>query len=305
MESLRGIGVEIQKKIESGITKTKEWVGHKIDKLEASTKNLCNMRSKMTELIQLRKTLPAEVTAMSKVQVGEYNKLNAKMAKLEKKIETASKILEGKQKKLESKLEKLEKKGQSSEMQGLFGSNNKSIKKQKDKLQREKVKTEDKIKIISQIKDMQEKAKPREVLVEKLDTSVGEKEAGFKKMKELFGGEEKFNELPVLDIGKREGKSGYIDFIEPEEMTAPIMRGRDSHDREFFTIRAENNRGDRVCHTFFQRHPQGSSWTHVSAGSSLIGVSGYIIDGGKVYVEKYNKVKEFMQNGKNEYYTVC
>ena len=62
--------------------------------------------------------------------------------------------------------------------------------------------------------------------------------------------------LPVLNTGARNGRTGYIDYIQPEEMTAPIMRGVDNQNRHFVVIRARNSQGTLSCQTFFQFWPQ-------------------------------------------------
>lgn len=64
---------------------------------------------------------------------------------------------------------------------------------------------------------------------------------------------------PILDIGCRRGKTDYIDFIQSEEVTAPIMRGVDCHGRKFLVIRGHCKIGDTenitpMFGTYFQRY---------------------------------------------------
>ena len=66
----------------------------------------------------------------------------------------------------------------------------------------------------------------------------------------LFGGRAAFQRLPLLDIGDRSNeRTSHIDFIRTNEITAPVMRGRDKFGREFFTIRATRgiSRRSRLC----------------------------------------------------------
>jgi hypothetical protein len=51
--------------------------------------------------------------------------------------------------------------------------------------------------------------------------------------------------LPILDLGDRRGATSYIDFIQNEEMTAPIMRFKDVHNRPgiAFLIQVGNYHG--------------------------------------------------------------
>lgn len=74
--------------------------------------------------------------------------------------------------------------------------------------------------------------------------------------------------LPVLDLGSRNGHTGYIDFIQPEEMSSPIMRGEDDNGRPFVAIRYMYQ--EQLCvETLFRRYTTGSTWT--SGGGSVIG----------------------------------
>jgi len=102
------------------------------------------------------------------------------------------------------------------------------------------------------------------------------------KIRKLFGGRKGFEKLPILDIGDRVGVTGYIDFIKPEEMTTPIMRGKDVSGRNFFTFRARHkalyfvnffsflarSSGDNklMCQTIFQRDTNSSSWVSGAKG---------------------------------------
>ncbi len=59
--------------------------------------------------------------------------------------------------------------------------------------------------------------------------------------------------LPILNIGDRMGVTGYLDFIKGEEITSPVMKGRDIYGRKFFVIKVIIN--NIICmQTFFQRY---------------------------------------------------
>lgn len=113
--------------------------------------------------------------------------------------------------------------------------------------------------------------------------------------KKILGNRNAFEKLPILDIGNREGSTGYIDFIKPEEMTAPIMRGKDKYGREFFIIRARINGGEVVTQTFFRRYTKENTWS--DANTSIIQHSGYIMDLGKVNLRPYNELKTLIKTG--------
>lgn len=76
------------------------------------------------------------------------------------------------------------------------------------------------------------------------------------KVCDVLGGMEAVLNMPVLDLGDREGLTGYIDFIQPSEVGAPIMSGLDKYNRPFFTLRIQYGpRPDMVyVETLFQRY---------------------------------------------------
>ena len=69
--------------------------------------------------------------------------------------------------------------------------------------------------------------------------------------------------VPRLNLGERVGHTGYIDFISPKDMTAPIMTGRDVYGRNFIAIcvdiygKDDKFLGSSVG-TFFERYSDSS-----------------------------------------------
>lgn len=114
----------------------------------------------------------------------------------------------------------------------------------------------------------------------------------------LFGGEGAFEKLPIIDIGEREGNTGYIDFITPEDMSAPIMRGEDKHQREFFVIKVVDENGKQYCQAFFN-HFKGMHWTNGSKPlMDFMDVNGYLIDDGVIKDKNaYAQLRSLIQNG--------
>lgn len=90
-----------------------------------------------------------------------------------------------------------------------------------------------------------------------------DQQTAFTAMKEAFGGEAAFNQLSVLDIGNRMGSTGYIDFLQTGDLTAPIMRGQDRYGRPFISIKLRDraSRLESVI-TFFQRYDEGGRWSY-------------------------------------------
>ena len=102
----------------------------------------------------------------------------------------------------------------------------------------------------------------------------------------LFGGIKKMALLPTLKWKyKYEGSTGYIDRINPEDLQYTIMRGIDSCNRPFISIKIIDKFRSKVMNveTIFQRYSNSKlSWTHGTNGISFINESGYIISGGKL-----------------------
>lgn len=117
----------------------------------------------------------------------------------------------------------------------------------------------------------------------------------------LFGGKEAFEKLPILDIGNREGNTGYIDFITANEMKAPIMRGKDKYQREFFVIKARDETGESYCQAFFQER-KGLNWTDGVKHYPIFDTYSYFIEDGKlkgeINMKTYESLKSLIQTGK-------
>lgn len=118
----------------------------------------------------------------------------------------------------------------------------------------------------------------------------------FEPIAQIFGGVEEWEKLPVLDIGKQMGQTGYIDFITTEMLSAPIMRGVDFANRKFFVIAAAVNDSEFKCHTFFQRYPDYQNiWVRGSGGFSGFGLELHNSSGINL---PYSRVlKSLIQNG--------
>ena len=83
---------------------------------------------------------------------------------------------------------------------------------------------------------------------------------------------------PVLDIGDRVGDTNFIDFIDPRELSAPVMHGVDCQKRPFVVMRGTvsvNGNTTPWMQTFFQRyygHPH--MWTGCGNGNELMDTDG-------------------------------
>ncbi len=89
----------------------------------------------------------------------------------------------------------------------------------------------------------------------------------FAKVKRAIVGEQNFDLIPDLDLGDRTGDTGYIDFIQPDEITT-IAKGHDKFGRPFVTMtllktpEANELRGEPKVLTIFQRYPGRERWTY-------------------------------------------
>ncbi|MBS0649845.1 MAG: hypothetical protein JSR93_01665 [Verrucomicrobia bacterium] len=93
-----------------------------------------------------------------------------------------------------------------------------------------------------------------------------EAQQAFQAVKEAVGGEAAFNAFPVLDLGNRTGATGYLDFLQSNELTHSFMRGSDAGARPFISLKLNVPSGEgRPPHqtviTFFQRYSTGGEWT--------------------------------------------
>lgn len=72
-------------------------------------------------------------------------------------------------------------------------------------------------------------------------------------------------DVPVLDLEGETGRTDYIDFIKPHNVTHRVMKGIDRYSRPFLVIKAIGNLGTgeevELFQTFFQRYSNNKlSW---------------------------------------------
>lgn len=71
------------------------------------------------------------------------------------------------------------------------------------------------------------------------------------KVMDLFGGKSNYYKLPLLDMREKDLEHGYIFSVKPEEMNAPIMRGK-NRKGNFFCIRFRNLASKEIfCITYY------------------------------------------------------
>ncbi len=121
-------------------------------------------------------------------------------------------------------------------------------------------------------------------------TRLKGKATSFQHMKDLFGGSKGYEALPLMNLENDAG-TDYIDYIEPSEMSAPIMRGIDQYGRNFITIRFGHESGINQtgrfhfanetgkehlrCQTFQERYSNSNTW--VACNSEFVRFESAII----------------------------
>jgi hypothetical protein len=65
---------------------------------------------------------------------------------------------------------------------------------------------------------------------------------------------------PKLELGTREGMTGYIDFLLWHEIDSPIVWGVDAYGRKFFVMKFVTGKGQQVMETYFQRYVGSELW---------------------------------------------
>jgi hypothetical protein len=79
---------------------------------------------------------------------------------------------------------------------------------------------------------------------------------------------------PELDIGDKMGSTGYIDFINPQDVSGALMKGVDCYSREFIVWKAQvtinkpdgSSNNYNTFTTFFKRYPDLSSRVYHTCG---------------------------------------
>jgi hypothetical protein len=81
-----------------------------------------------------------------------------------------------------------------------------------------------------------------------------------------------FQKCPVLDLGDRMGPTGYIDFLKPTDLSAPVMKGVDKFQRPFIALKLRDKDTEETeVLTLFQRYTDGQGWTW----GSVYGLNAY------------------------------
>ena len=104
--------------------------------------------------------------------------------------------------------------------------------------------------------------------------------------------------LQTLDIGTRNGRTGYLDFIKPEELGSNnIMKGMDLHSRPFFVFKATfeypDGKTKNTFTTLFQRYNDDAFLWHCCGhyGQNLM-----ITEGG-VKIEQFKLLYKLFSSG--------
>jgi len=107
---------------------------------------------------------------------------------------------------------------------------------------------------------------------------------------------------PILDIGDREGPTGYIDFIKPQELGVEnIMKGKDKYNRNFIVFKSIitqlNYKPMHFFTTFFERYNNEYDVMYHTAGH--YGALLFETEGGTT-ISQMNILYELLKNGNVE-----
>jgi hypothetical protein len=124
---------------------------------------------------------------------------------------------------------------------------------------------------------------------------------------EIIQMQETFNKImnipcPILDIGDRNGMTGYIDFISQSEVSGEFMKGSDLVGRKFIVWKAQviidkldNTYSTfNIFTTFFKRYSESTSCTYHTCGHH--GIILFSTEGGAT-LEQMNFLYELLSTG--------
>lgn len=108
---------------------------------------------------------------------------------------------------------------------------------------------------------------------------------------DAVGGLEALSKLPVLDLPPITPLPTHLDFIKPEEMTAPIMRGIDSAGRPFIALKVLDKDNSPAVMTFFTRYGGSDIFEHCGVNGS----KEFFCDG-ELSKESITNLKKFIKD---------
>ncbi len=110
-------------------------------------------------------------------------------------------------------------------------------------------------------------------------------------------GIEDFDYLPILDLQRRTGN--YIDFLEPKDLTSPLMKGIDKFDRPFLAIKLNDQQEqmDFVV-VLFQRYSDNDRWVYHCENSQRKEHLG-LVDGSAIVGPSQEEVFKQIISGKH------
>lgn len=112
---------------------------------------------------------------------------------------------------------------------------------------------------------------------------------------DAFGGAKVLAALPILDIG--DNHRDYLDFITPDMMSAPIMRGVDLGGRPFIAIKGLDGVGSPVVMTLFPRDPNSRFFVccPFAESANLFGGDGVLKPENVENIRKLVQEKQFVK----------
>lgn len=101
--------------------------------------------------------------------------------------------------------------------------------------------------------------------------------ASFEKIQNLFGGPVGWDQLPILDMTNLDTGNDYIDFLTADVLTAPIMKGKDTAERNFVVLRFRIGR-KWYCQVIHQRVTSNmNNWVTAERERAVVRADGSFI----------------------------
>lgn len=103
----------------------------------------------------------------------------------------------------------------------------------------------------------------QDIALEKLNMKVSQWNKRGEVIENL--GIQHFGQIPILDLHGQMGETNYIDFLQPQDLSAPIMKGQDKYGRPFIALKLINQEtGNLFVATLFQRYQDSDRWIFIS-----------------------------------------
>lgn len=123
---------------------------------------------------------------------------------------------------------------------------------------------------------------------------------------DVFNNNYNFEQIPIHNLGKQIGVTGYLDFLSPSDLNSSVVQGCDCFGRPFIALRIQNNnKKKQQVFTIFKRYSGSSDlWVlgtkhpiHLANGNTI--GSGTVLQKNNCIVLDF--VKQLLQNSDTKF----